>query len=251
MTGPKVQDWTIREFDGRSELIRHFDDTRMKAVSFEFTRFHSNIELTLELLCDVWHLDPVNGPIPLHSIVYREAFLARMITCMEMYLSEVAKHIAKKRQIQHADEQKLSNCLRHYFPEQRVKELLNSDPTKSVYSLLPEKLNLQQKHNIKDFFQIFNVKIPIDLSIEDSWSKIIGNEPDSYMYRRHSLIHNAGVITTMFAPMDNAYLTSAFHDIVHFVKAVERHLTQIPLLDSFVGRSNRVNAEQLNAPDKK
>jgi len=249
MTGPKAQDWTVREFDGRSSLIRHFDDIETRGVSIEFRRFRLNFEATLELLSDVWDLDPINGPIPIHSIVYREAFLARLITCMEVYLSEVAKHISKKKQIQHVDEQKLSNCLRNYFSEQHVKELLNSDPADTIYSLLPKRLKFQQKSNIKDFFKVFDIGFPQVLSIGDSWAKIIGKKPDSYMSMRHLLIHNGGVITTMFEPIDNAYLTNAIQDIVCLVKAVEKHLTQIPLLNSFIGRSNSANAEQGTAPN--
>ena len=75
MAGAKNQDRIIRNFDGKPSLTSHFDDMETKAVSLEFGRFRFNFEMTLELISDVWALDPMNGHIPLHSIVYREAFL--------------------------------------------------------------------------------------------------------------------------------------------------------------------------------
>jgi len=251
MNEPRVQDITRREFTARPELVDgNFRDMEGRAVSLEFTRFRMNFEATVELLPDVWDLDSMNGPIPIHSIVHREAFLARLITCMEVYLSEVAKHISRKRQIKHVDTQTLSSCLRNYFSKECVKALLNSNPADAISSLLPERLNLQQKRNVKGFFRVFDVAIPNDLPIGDSWARIFGEGPDSYMTKRHSLIHNGGVITTMFEPMDNAYLTNAIQDVVCFVKAVEARLTQIPLLNSYIGQSSRVPAERSDQPDK-
>jgi len=128
MNGPRVQDITRREFTARPELVdANFRDMEGMAVSLEFKRFRMNIEVTVELLPNVWDLDSMNGPIPIHSVVYREAFLARLITCMEVYLSEAAKDISRKKQIGSVDEKTLTVCLRHYFSEECVEALLNSN----------------------------------------------------------------------------------------------------------------------------
>jgi thioredoxin-dependent peroxiredoxin len=248
MKGPRVQEVTISDFADRSVLVDgNFGNMETRAVSLEFTRFRMNFEATLELLAEVWDLDPMNGPIPIHSIVYREAFLARLITCMEVYLSEVAKHISRKRQIKHVDKKTLSSCLSNYYSEECVEALVSKDPARTISSLLPKRLSFQQKRNVKAFFRVFGVALPSDLAIGDSWARIFGGESDSYMSKRHSLIHNGGVITTMFVPMDNAYLTNAIQDVVLFVKAVE---TRTPLLNSFISQSNRRAAERSIRPNK-
>jgi hypothetical protein len=161
--------------------------------------------------------------------VYKQNTIIRLITGFEVYLVDSFKNISNSLSLEKLDPVKLVDFIKEFRSQNDYFNALTkpSQPI-TLYDLLPERIDLQQKDKCRKAYSLINIDFK-NMPAEDQaiFSKIF-DKSNGYMQMRHQIVHR-GIAQTHdesinaynIKPINVDYITAIALDIANFVYNIE------------------------------
>lgn len=152
--------------------------------------------------------------------LYIQNCIILLVTALESYLTNIYKHICINtrvgdlKQVQVKKFLKCFNIKLNFTPKwySRMKNV-------SIYDLLPEKVNFQNKNRCRKAFSVFEIQLA--KRFNELWDKIFSKD-EGYVGFRHIFVHTGSAFTLQrYKKLNLNFIENAILDIAKFIYSVE------------------------------
>ncbi|HDZ19187.1 hypothetical protein LCGC14_0586940 [marine sediment metagenome] len=168
--------------------------------------------------------------------LYIQNCIILLVTTLESYLTNIYKHICintKVGDLKQFQVKKFLKCFNvrlNLIPMwySRMKDI-------SIYNLLPERVNFQNKDRCRNAFSVFEIQL--DEPSKELWDKIFSKD-DGYVGFRHIFAHTGSAFTLKrYKKLDFNFIEDAILDIAKFIHSVDGAiLNKYPTIPQSLGK---------------
>ena len=158
--------------------------------------------------------------------VLSETIIILLISSLDEYLADTFKILANEIQIKNIDSKALLKFIKKYNLADKalVLSLKNNNFDLPLTNILPQRLNFQNKDNLKINYSVLNIDLPsIDYGM---WEKIFSKDEDNYIQTRHRLVHEGSKeFLDTKRRFTKKYIEETILDIVEYVYKIEYQIS--------------------------